>query len=104
MCYIERMDRTAVIAALKHHEAELRQLGVARLSLFGSAARDAAGETSDVDLAVTLTPGRRGFAHLERMNYIKARLAAILGRPVDVIEEPAPRVQRAIDRDRVLAF
>jgi hypothetical protein len=38
------------------------------------------------------------------MDYIKAKLAAILGRPVDVIEERSPRVQRAIDRDRVLAF
>jgi predicted nucleotidyltransferase len=100
------MQRTAVIATLKRHKAELNKLGIVRLSLFGSTARDEASRKSDVDLAVTLTPSRRGFAHLERMDRIRERLSEILGCPVDVIEEPAPspRVQRAIDQDRVLAF
>ena len=35
---------------LKAHEAELKQLGVERLYLFGSTVRDEAAETSDVDL------------------------------------------------------
>ena len=100
------MDRTAAILALKRHKDELKQLGIVRLSLFGSTARDEARQASDVDVAVTLTPGPRGFAHLERMGRIKARISAIIGGLVDVIEEPAPspRVQRAIDEDRVLAF
>jgi predicted nucleotidyltransferase len=100
------MDRAAAIAALKCHEDELKELGIIHAGLFGSTAREEARETSDVDIAVTLTPGPRGFAHLERMDRIKARLSAIIGAPVDVIEEPAEsrRVQQAIDRDRVLAF
>ena len=105
-CYMEAMRRTAVIATLKRHKAELRKLGIVRLSLFGSTARDEASRTSDVDVAVTLTRGRRGFAHLERLDRIRERLSEILGCRVDVIEEPAPspHVQRAIDQDRVLAF
>jgi uncharacterized protein len=100
------MQRTAIIATLKRHKAELNKLGIVRLSLFGSTARGEASWKSDVDLAVTLTPSRRGFAHLERMDRIRERLSEMLGRPVDAIEEPAlsPRVQRAIDQDRVLAF
>jgi predicted nucleotidyltransferase len=100
------MDRAAAIAALKRHEHELKQLGVVHAGLFGSTARDEARDTSDVDIAVTLTPSPRGFAHLERMERIKLRLSAIVGGPVDVIEEPAqsPRVQEAIDQERVLAF
>jgi predicted nucleotidyltransferase len=33
------MDSASVIAALKRHEAELRALGIERLSIFGSTAR-----------------------------------------------------------------
>jgi predicted nucleotidyltransferase len=100
------MDSASVIAVLKRHEAELRDLGIERLSIFGSVARDEASEASDIDFAVQLTPGPRGFAHLERVDNVKARLARILRRRVDVVEEPSSsaRVQHEIDRDRVLAF
>jgi hypothetical protein len=100
------MQRAAVIRTLKRHKTELKKLGIVRLSLFGSTARDEASRRSDVDLAVTLTRGRRGLAHLDRMDRIRERLSDILGCRVDVIEEPAPspRVQRAIEQDRVLAF
>jgi len=100
------MDKAFVIQTLKRHEAELRGLGVERLSIFGSTARDEATDASDVDLAVLLTPGPRGFARLERKDRIKKRLAKILRRRVDMIEEPSSslRVQQEIDRDRILAF
>ena len=100
------MDRLAVISILKKHEAELKELGVVRLCLFGSTARNEAAKQSDVDLAVKMKPGPRGFARLERLDMIKKRIAEILGAAVDLIEEPSdrPRVQREIDRDRVVAF
>jgi len=100
------MDSASVIAALKRHEAELRDLGIERLSLFGSVARAEADEDSDIDLAAVLTEGPRGFDYLERKDRIRDRLQEILGRPVDLIEEPSsrPRVQRGIEKDRVLAF
>jgi predicted nucleotidyltransferase len=44
------MKRDEAIACLKQHEPELKQLGVERLFLFGSVARDEAAEDSDVDL------------------------------------------------------
>jgi predicted nucleotidyltransferase len=44
------MKRDEAIACLKQHEPELKQLGVERLVLFGSVARNEAGEDSDVDL------------------------------------------------------
>ena len=100
------MDRRAVISILKEHECELKELGVVRLCLFGSTARNEAATQSDVDLAVKMKPGPRGFARLERLGMIRERIAEILGAAVDLIEEPSdrPRVQREIDRDRVVAF
>jgi hypothetical protein len=44
------MDRRAALARLRDREDELRRLGVERLYLFGSTARDAARPDSDVDL------------------------------------------------------
>ncbi len=39
LSYNAEMDRTAAIGKLKEHEAELKQLGVEHLYLFGSTAR-----------------------------------------------------------------
>ena len=98
------MDRDSAIRTLKAHEAELRALGVKRLSLFGSLARGEAGPDSDVDLAVILDPQRKiglfGYAAL------REQLADMLGREVDMVSEPVgrPRLQARIDQDRVYVF
>jgi predicted nucleotidyltransferase len=44
------MERNDAITKLRAHEAELRELGVEHLYLFGSTARGEAREDSDVDL------------------------------------------------------
>ena len=101
------MERDHVIAALKAHEQELRTAGVLSVSLFGSVAR---GEHSanDVDVAVRLgeTLSTRGIDYFSRLSELEGRLSSILGRKVDVIEEPVrrKRFQTEIDRDRALAF
>ena len=93
-----------VIATLRRHEAELREAGIRRLSLFGSVGRGDAGPGSDVDLAVELEPAARigliGLVALER------RLAGLLDRPVDLLPEPVEkaRLRASIERDRRLAF
>ena len=92
------MDRLAA------HEGELKALGLSRLALFGSTARDEAGEDSDVDVAVRLEPSQRiglfGYAA------IRERLSEVLDTQVDMVSEPArkARLQAAIDRDRVHVF
>jgi uncharacterized protein len=45
------MDRAHAIARLQEHEAELKQLGVQHLYLFGSTARGEAREGYDFDCA-----------------------------------------------------
>ena len=53
------MKRDAAVSILSGCAAELRdKFGVAELSLFGSVARDEAGDTSDVDVLVSFA--RRG--------------------------------------------
>lgn len=82
MCYNGGMDRDAAIARLKAHEAELRRLGVQRLFLFGSTARNEAGAESDVDLFFDYERGNLGVYELME---VKEAAAKILGRKADIM-------------------
>jgi predicted nucleotidyltransferase len=71
------MQRDEAIAILKQYEAELRQLGVQHLYLFGSTARGEAGEDSHVDLFFDYERGKLGL--FELMD-VKEQTSRILGR------------------------
>lgn len=100
------MNYDSAISIIRQHESELRQLGVASVSLFGSTARGEQRPTSDVDIAVRLADGVRGLAAFGCLDAIKTRLAALLAAEVDVVREPTlpGPMKAAIDRDRRLAF
>jgi predicted nucleotidyltransferase len=76
------MQRDEVIETLKQHEAELRQLGVEHLYLFGSTARGDAREDSDVDLFFDHPLGSLG---LFQLMDVKDTAARILGRKTDIM-------------------
>ena len=99
----------AAIADKKEELTELcRRHGVARLEVFGSAARGADFDplTSDVDLIVEfrLDDGR---APLRQYFDFAEALRQALGRPVDLVESGAvrnPYLLAAIDRSRELIY
>jgi uncharacterized protein len=68
--------------SLRKHEAELKQLGVEHLYLFGSTARDEARDDSDVDLFFDHPEGSLGL--FELMD-IKDAAERILGRKADIM-------------------
>jgi predicted nucleotidyltransferase len=76
------MERDAAIAKLRAHEAELKQLGVDHLYLFGSTARDAARDDSDVDLFFDHPEGSIG---LYELMDLKDAATKILGRKADIM-------------------
>lgn len=98
------MDRMSVIATLRAHEPDLRAAGVARLSLFGSTARDAARPESDIDLLAAFDD-TRALSLLDVLR-IENQLADLLGQTVDLIEEGTlkSRVRQNVDREAVRAF
>jgi uncharacterized protein len=63
------MTREEIVTRLVAHQEELRALGVKSLALFGSVARDAASESSDVDVMVELNRpmGLFGLSDLKHM-------------------------------------
>ena len=61
--------------------------GARDVRVFGSVARGEEGEGSDVDILVTLEPGRT----LLDLARLETRLEGLLGRPVDVVTEKGLR-------------
>ena len=98
------VDRSAVIRRLKANRPGLRALGLKRISLFGSLARNDAHAGSDVDLAVELD--EQAGIDLFRFAAISEQVGRMLDLPVDLIVEPArnPRMQAQIDRDRIRVY
>jgi predicted nucleotidyltransferase len=97
-----------LLALLQAHQSELRAEGVEALSLFGSVARGDAVSGSDVDLVIRAGAGfsAGGFDHFGRLEALRERLAALLRRGVDLVEESAlsPRMREVIRREGVRAF
>jgi predicted nucleotidyltransferase len=76
------MKRDEAISRLRQHEVDLKRLGVQHLYLFGSTARDDAGDDSDIDLFFDYEKGKFGL--FELMD-VKAYAASILGRTTDIM-------------------
>ena len=91
------MERCEAIARLREHEAELKQLGVLHLYLFGSTARDDAREDSDVDLFFDYEEGKFGLFELMDVKDVAAR---ILDRKTDIMTRDS--IHRVL-RDRIEA-
>ncbi len=90
------MNAEGVIRVLDEHREELRRLGVRRLGLFGSTARNEATETSDLDFLVELQ--QKSFdAYMD----LKSLLEQLFGRHVDLVspENLKPRLRDRIAKD-----
>ena len=85
-----------------------RRYDVARLEVFGSAARgtDFDPVASDADFLVTFKPGSR-LPRLEQFFGLARALAQLLGRPVDLVEPGAirnPFLLAAIEEAREVVY
>lgn len=88
-----------IIADAKQIEDFCHEYGVAELALFGSVIRDDFNADSDIDVMLSFKPGH-GFA-FENTPDIQDELAAIFGRPVDVIEKG--RIRNAFRRHAIMS-
>lgn len=76
------MKRDEALDILRAHEADLKRLGVERLYLFGSTAREEATEESDVDLFFDYQKRTLG---LFQLMDLKAYATDVLGRDADLM-------------------
>ena len=96
------MTKDETLRFLKAHKAQLgREFGVTDLALFGSVARDNAGDNSDIDILVRFdspATSRRYFG-------VQFFLEDGLGRSVDLVTEKAlrPELRPYIEREAIYA-
>lgn len=93
------MNLDTAIAGLRHHESELKRLGVKSLAIFGSVARNEATPDSDLDVLVDFEEAATFDAYMA----VKAFIEDALECQVDLVMRKAitPRMRRAIERDVV---
>ncbi|MGZ4956943.1 MAG: nucleotidyltransferase family protein [Methylobacter sp.] len=94
------MKRNNVLAILRKIKPVMaQQFGVTQMALFGSTARDEAGENSDVDILV----GFDGPATSARYFGVQFYLEDQLGCPVDLVTEKAlrPELRPFVEREAI---
>ena len=84
---LKRADALEILTKCKPELA--RQFGVTRLALFGSTARDAAQDESDIDILVAFD----GPATSARYFGVQFCLEDLFGCPVDLVTEKALRAE-----------
>lgn len=75
-------DKNEFLARIAERVQDLADLGVCRLGLFGSFAREAPRTDSDVDLLVDFAPGRKSFDSFMQVAFL---LEEILQRRVELV-------------------
>jgi predicted nucleotidyltransferase len=97
------MTKDEAIARLREHEADLKNMGVMSLYLFGSTARGEARPESDVDLFFEYDPDLFGLLDLVRL---KRSASELLGCNADVMTRSSidPYVRPRAEADAVQVF
>jgi predicted nucleotidyltransferase len=91
------MRRAEALEKLIRHRRELAAFGIKSMALFGSVARDEAGEDSDVDILVEFV----GPATFNGYMDLKFFLEDLLGGPVDLVTRRSirPRIRERIEKE-----
>lgn len=93
-------DKAKILAKLTDSRGELTsRFDVARIGLFGSAARDEMGAESDIDILVAF----RHSATFANYMALKFFLEELFGRPVDLVTETGlkPRARPFVEQDLI---
>ena len=79
---IQVVSKQQIITRLLDAQQAIRDMGVKRLALFGSFARDKAHANSDIDLLVEFVAGRKSFANFMQLQDL---LEDLLGRRIELV-------------------
>ncbi len=98
------MEKAEAIIRLKPFEHRLRERGINALYLFGSTARDEAGDASDLDLLYEYDPSRK-FSLFDQAGAM-LELSDALGAKIDLVSRVGlrPRLRARIEGEMVRIF
>jgi predicted nucleotidyltransferase len=98
------MRKAEAITRLKPFERRLRERGINALYLFGSTARDEAGDTSDLDLLYEYDPSGK-FSLFDQAGAM-LELSEQLGAKVDLVSRAGlrPRLRERVEGEMIQVF
>ena len=76
------MDKEEILNKLRENKEKMKEFGVKRIGIFGSYAKDMAGEKSDIDIIVEF---ERGKATFKNVCGLIDFLEELFGREVDIL-------------------
>ncbi len=96
------MNRNSLIEILKAYDAARRENGATALFVFGSRARGAERDDSDLDLFIDYDPAVK-IPNMFRLMQIEEKISETLGIPVTITTRDAlhPLMKKNIERDAV---
>ena len=100
----QRLNRDRTLAELNACSSEIRARGVRALYLFGSTARDAARDGSDIDIFIEADPKTRfnAFDLIDVKLFLEKHLAARVD--LTTREGQHPRLREQIEREAIRVF
>ncbi len=82
----KRLEKQDILTFLKAHQARLHELGVQRVGLFGSFAREEQNDESDIDLLVEFDPAQKNFDNFMSLSFF---LEDMLGHRIEIVTPEA---------------
>jgi len=100
--YSPAMNRNSLIETLKAYDAALRENGATALFVFGSRARGAERDDSDLDLFIDYDPAVK-IPNMFRLMQIEEKISETLGIPVTITTRDAlhPLMKKNIEQGAV---
>jgi len=96
---VRDMTKNEIIDFIKTHKKDLQeQLGVTKIGLFGSYARDEAREDSDIDIAVELSDANKADNYFKLLHFFEDHLKLKIDLGIESCIKPAVKdnVQKEI--------
>jgi len=93
----KKLTKEVILDTLHKHRKELKDLGVMKLTLFGSYARDEQKETSDIDFLVEYEKGRGNYR--DSLGLLHLLRDKIFNKEIDIVK---PSLIRQELREEIL--
>ena len=82
----KRLQKQDILTCLQAHQTRLHELGVRRVGLFGSFAREEQNDESDIDLLVEFDPAQKNFDNFMSLSFF---LEDMLGHRIEIVTPEA---------------
>ena len=92
------MNKEEILKKLRENKEKIKEFGVKRIGVFGSFARDEAGEESDIDIIVEFEEGKKNFDNFINLAFF---LEELFGKKIDLLtsESISPYIKPYVEKE-----